>query len=746
MNTNIEEYLYNRNLIDVFAPLKSKIDTINNWEFKEELDAIKNTYETMLRFTALGIEDPNSDELYSSLIRQTYTLYDRTERLVRLSAHPEHRYANALKNLKEGSHLDNMQLALETLCEKMQRLKKQKEDMRESIFYHDMKEASEQHEEILIRMFDQVWTSDIWRKSEYETAVNILNSDVIYINDIAILASAVTLSLHEMFDFYKLQFLFDAYLNPNAEVNQRALVGIVLAIRQYEKRFHAFPEIATRLSFYKEDSRFVKELYTIYTQFQFCYRTDSISSKMRNDIIPTILKSKDFARTEYGIQEIDPELTKNGENPEWYNKKEDDKASQKMREMADLQLEGADVYMSTFSHMKSYPFFQQTAHWFYPFYTDHPSICQTEKLLEGNTGMVMRMILEKSPFSNSDKYSFCFMLNAIGSFGQDMLSQQIAEQMPQGEDMNSIIESNKNHKDKISDISRRYIYDLYRFFNIYPYHLQFQNPFADKSNAFSPLKSVSLSFMNEFTDEKLALAEFFMRKEFYKEAEELFRSFNPQKRETDTDIWQKIGFCQQKQDKYAEAYQSYLTADELSPASKWTLTHLAYVASVLREYKTASKCYDHLLKNDPENIKLLIKKAEMLISTEHFEEALPTTYKLYYLDDHSTRSRKIHAKILFMTGNDLKKAEELFMQLTNEEPEDEQNRINLAHTIYAQGRPAEAYKIYRKSYEKYMLHHNDEAGYSNLFWNAIPLNNSSAFNVKKMTRMYDAIRIGELGI
>ncbi|MCM1311405.1 MAG: hypothetical protein NC206_00020 [Bacteroides sp.] len=746
MNTHIEEYLYNRNLVDVYAPLKSHIDKTGNWELKEELDTIRNTHETMLRFTVLGIEDPNGDSLYNSLIRQTYILYDRTKRIERLAAHPEHRYVATYKALKEDSSLDNIQLALETLCEKMTRLQKQKGNMRDSIFRHDMEEVSDQHEETLLRMFNQVWTSDIWRKSEYETAVSILHSEVIHVNDIAILVSAATLSLHEMFDFYKLQFLLDAYLNLNSEISQRALVGIVLATRQHERRFHAFPEIATRLSFYKEDARFVKELYTVHTQLQFCYKTESISHKMRDDIMPALLKSKDFKRTDYGIQVIDPELTKNGENPEWYSKKEDDKAFRKMQEMADLQNEGADVYMSTFSHMKSYPFFQQIAHWFYPFYTNHPSIRQTEKLLEGSAGTLIRVILDKSPFCNSDKYSFCFMLNTIGSFGQDMLSQQIAEQLPPGEDINSVIENNQKHKERNSDISRRYIYDLYRFFNVFPFHIQFRNPFADKSRAFTPLTSVSLSFMNEFMDEKLALAEFFMRKEFYDEAEKLFKSFIPQKRETDTDIWQKLGFCQQKQGKYAEAYESYMTADELQPESKWTLTHLAYVASMLREYKTASKCYDFLLKNDPDNIKLLTKKVEMLISTEHFEEALPTTYKLYYLDDKSAKCRKIHAKILFMTGNDLKKAEELLMQAVDEEPEEVQNRIDLAHTIYAQGRTEEAYRMYRTSYKSYMQQNHDEAGYSNLFWKTVPLNNNPHFNIKKMTRMYDAIRMGELGI
>lgn len=745
MDTSIEEKLYHRNLVDVYEPLKKKIDATGNWELKEELEQIQGTHKTMLRFVVMGIDDPNGNKLYDSLIRQIYILYDRTERLLRMAGHPSDRYTTTLKTVRDDSLPDNVLIALETLGEKMQRLGKERANGRESIFRHDMDETQEQHEEVLIHMFNQVWTSDVWRKSEYETAISILNSSQIRIHDIAIFTSAVTLSLTEMFDFNKLMFLLDAYLHQDTEVNQRALTGIVLAIRKYEKRFHAFPEISTRLSFYKEDPRFIKELYTIHLQLQFCHKTESISDKMKNDIIPTILKSKNFKQTEYGIQEIDTELTKNGENPDWYNKGDEEKATKKMREMADLQFEGADVYMSTFRHMKSYPFFNQTAHWFYPFYMEHPSIRQVQRLLESGSGTLMRVVLEKSPFSNSDKYSFCFMLNSIGALGQDMISQQLSEQMPQDEDIRTMLEISGDRKEKASDVSRRYIYDLYRFFKIYPFHHQFQSPFADKEHAFTPLNSEALSFMNEYADEKMSLAEFFMRKEFYGEAERLFRSFNPQKSEEDVDIWQKIGFCQQKQKNYQEAYRSYAIAEELCPDSKWTLTHLAYVASVLKEYKTASRCYDKLLDNDPDNMKLLMKKAEMLISTEHFNEALPITYKMYYLDDKSIKCRKTHAKVLLMTGNDVKKAEQLLRKIVEEEPEDELSKMNLAHTVYAQGDTTGAYKLYKQLYEKYRQN-DDETGYSNAFWNTLPMDNQSVFDISKMGKMYDAIRMNDLGI
>jgi len=44
------------------------------------------------------------------------------------------------------------------------------------------------------------------------------------------------------------------------------------------------------------------------------------------------------------------------ENPEWQEILDKSGISDKLQELSELQLEGADVYMSTFSMLKNFPF------------------------------------------------------------------------------------------------------------------------------------------------------------------------------------------------------------------------------------------------------------------------------------------------------------------------------------------------------------------------------------------------------
>lgn len=64
----------------------------------------------------------------------------------------------------------------------------------------------------------------------------------------------------------------------------------------------------------------------------------------------------------FGFEETD----ENDRNPDWEQAFEQSGLGDKIREMNDLQLEGADVYMSTFAQLKGYPFFREPHNWFYP--------------------------------------------------------------------------------------------------------------------------------------------------------------------------------------------------------------------------------------------------------------------------------------------------------------------------------------------------------------------------------------------
>ena len=86
-------------------------------------------------------------------------------------------------------------------------------------------------------------------------------------------------------------FLFDAYQHEDYQVNQRAIVGIVIALYKHEERLRLYPEIVSRLALLCEEERFKKNLQTIQMQLLITRETTKIDKKMREEIIPEMIKN-----------------------------------------------------------------------------------------------------------------------------------------------------------------------------------------------------------------------------------------------------------------------------------------------------------------------------------------------------------------------------------------------------------------------------------------------------------------------
>lgn len=118
---------------------------------------------------------------------------------------------------------------------------------------------------------------------------------------------------------------------------------------------------------------FRKEVARVYHQMLLCQETEKIDKKMREEIIPEMLKSvSSMKNMRFDLEENDEE--NDDKNPDWEDTFEKSGLGDKLREMSELQLEGADVYMSTFAALKSYPFFREVQNWFYPFSKQHSSV------------------------------------------------------------------------------------------------------------------------------------------------------------------------------------------------------------------------------------------------------------------------------------------------------------------------------------------------------------------------------------
>ena len=75
--------------------------------------------------------------------------------------------------------------------------------------------------------------------------------------------------------------------------------------------------------------------------------THEVDRKMREEIIPAMLKSHNFNPEKFGIDSLE-EISES--NPEWKN------FEQQVGKLAELEAAGADIYYSTFSTLKRYRF------------------------------------------------------------------------------------------------------------------------------------------------------------------------------------------------------------------------------------------------------------------------------------------------------------------------------------------------------------------------------------------------------
>lgn len=726
-------------LSEIFPKLSVLVNRAKSYELSEDFARIRQTYFMTLQFLAQGADDPNAGKICSDLLTKTYIIHDRAERCIRLREKTSEKYVLSYQRLSSKSTLS---LILQTLVQQAEYIEKTKQDetLEESRRQALLHTTRTKHETTAELLFESVWTSDVWSESDYETCVAFLQDSTPMLRDKGLLISAVTVALLEMFDENKLLFLMEAYLSTHLVVNQRALVGLVLALRLWSQRLEVFPKSKARLYLLQEDQLFVENVFRCLMQLQYSKLTDSISSKVRQDLMPSILSIHKYKRA-MGLKEMNDYMTQHGENPEWHHAKEEEKmrdAEKSMAKMAKLLLDGADVYLVSFRYMKGYPFFHSIAHWFTPFDPDCPLTSGNDTQAD-NPDLFIDRILHTATICDSDLYSFKMMLRQLNIHRRGQLKDLFSE-IASPEEVEEAFGGNLKPRElSASEISRFYIFDLYRFFQLYPYHIQFHDPFGEKEPSFSPLHTTSFAFLLQHPAQMNDLADFFMRKGLYADACSLFQSLNPQPREEDADCWQRIGFCEQKQGLISQAYEHYSLAYKLNPQSSWTLSHLTDTAFQLGNYSEALTLNDLLLADAPDNVVFLKRKCACHMKEHRYAEALPTLYKLTYIDESDTESLHTLASCQLACGQK-DKARDIAEQLIANHIDESKNLLLLGGIHLAARQIGQAYHAFSRAYDAFSEEYDDmpdqfETQYDIL----INLLRQSGTDVDKADLLYDAV-------
>lgn len=339
-------------------------------------------------------------------------------------------------------------------------------------------------------------------------------------------------------------------------------------------------------------------------------------------------------------------------------------------------MEGADVFMSTFSQLKTFPFFNRFVNWLYPFTPKHPEIASIMSKME-NSKFVHT--LSKSAFMcNSDKYSFVMSIGQMPDSYKNMMSSAIEAEIGQFDEVQkdeALVQPDRVREHE----SNRYIQDLYRLMKLHRNKTDLPDFFNWKLDFYN--KSFFGTVMED-TNGLRNIAEYYFAKNHLEIAAEIFQRLLEEKKD-DAELYQKAGFCFQKMGNYEEALNLYRSADIINGNHTWTLRKIALCYRNLKQPEKAIQYYKQVENLQPEDTGIQLNIGHCQFEMGNYDEALKSYFKVEYLKPGNSKVWRPIAWISFIT-NKFDQAQKYYAKIIQNAPR-EHDYINAGHVEWVLG-------------------------------------------------------------
>ena len=672
-HSRIVEAILQCRLKDAIDLLYMQMDGVTDWQTVSRFEDLQREYGYMLQFFAGGARDDSRHSLYAGLQAKTYLLA-ADARIARLKPSSMTLFCQKLRQYSQNSvTTDEARLVFET----------------DSV-------PVEVHENMLEKFFDSVWTSPIWSRQDAESMANLCESPHVVKSDILFAVSSLLLALFERLDPEKFLLLCRLAESEEKELSSRALTAISLVVLKYSDVLHLFPALESRLLLLSQNVALSERMARICMALLMTRQTAQIDRRMREEIIPTMLSNPKLGGLMSDVMDSE------GESPEWSENEDMSKVRNSLMEMTELQMEGADVYMSTFSNLKNFPFFRKPSNWFRIFSPDQPDV----RASLGDSGIeksiIGKSMLSSASFCNSDKYSFALAFSQIPASQREIIAGQLEGQFDQ-EQMEELSKAlPKEGEATESQAIRQYCQDLYRFFNLFSRRHEFTNPFEFNLNL---LSNKYLSSFFRSSDSIYDIAVWLLRKSYFQEAAQIFSNMeaNGDSHCTDYRFYQQMGYAWQRCSSWELALEAYDRADLLESGNSWTLRHLAQCQRVIGKYEKSLELLLEAERIQADNMSLQIQIGECLVDLKRYDEALQRFYKVDYLKPDYHKAWRAIAWCAFLAGRH-DKASQYYTRLA-ESGNDGTDLLNAGHNSWVQGNVSQAVDYYRRSLS--VLGHDD---------------------------------------
>lgn len=639
-----------RHLGEALELLQELANVLGDWKLLDEVADVNSAYGLLLYYMEQGNNDPAREQQHTNFIAACYNIAEKAAQTERaLVTGTSARMRSISEILKDMENLELKNITSEP-CE----------------------EDANKHVELYTELFNASYDSFLWNDEAAAQAQEVIDSALIAENDKALMTSGLFINCLQAFDARKIIFFADNYSTATSSMLRiRMLVAVAFTLYTYRKRLFAYPVITSKLKDLCNNPRFTTDMQNLQKLIIESLSTHEVDRKMREEIIPAMLKSHNFNPEKFGIDSLE-EISES--NPEWKN------FEQQVGKLAELEAAGADIYYSTFSTLKRYPFFNNAANWLYPFEENHPGIPKQIR----KTGLkgIANALLKSDVLCDSDKYSFCMLTTQMTDGQVNMIISQLPEM---GGYDTAIAQTSES-------TCRNYLRNLFRFFYLYSGKSKPANPFETDMSLLD-CNELAEAFKDKTEINKISA--YAIKKGKYDMAIS-FLLLSETKGFADSEVYQELGFCYQKKKSYFDAIAAYEKANALSGDSKWTLQHLAQTNRIVGNYKDALNYYRLLETAKGEDAKIAFRCGECLVHLESYDDAMHEFFKAEYLNPDMTAATRAIAWCSILT-DDIKQARKYYDKLLLKEEQGE-DLLNAGHAAWIDGDTKAAVELYSRAY------------------------------------------------
>ena len=678
----------NAEVNDAFGHIKHLTDLLGRGDMNDELERLRMSYTFMLKYLAQGVIDPQRDEILTSIRQSLYTLNDQCYIGLMEPSSPEVFYARRreLGSTSLVSIVEEYRSALKELSLVQSAPTGQGDN-------HVILSRLQQAETIETKLFNRVWSTFPISTDDAGSLKLCITGDILPVHTRCLIIAALLLGLMKFYDESKLLILLETYsLSDEPEVQLRALTGAMLAMLAHRKRTSSSKGIQMRLAALLDTPDFDRDVWGIQLQLARSRNTENVKRRVRNDLIPNIMKMRPDIIDKLKDKESQVvDLSDIEANPEWQQWLDKSGITRKIEEFNAMQIEGSDVFIATFAHLKTFPFFKTLSNWFLPFYPAHSAIL--ENLGAGKLGLAD--VVQHAPYlCNSDKYSFCLSLGVLPESQRSMMSAQLEEQNASlNEARQTELPDERRHR---MSIITAFVQDLYRFFKLFSRRREFiavmDDPGLDMTDCLPLVQVTRDAHVLEL------LGALYFKNAFYNDAIKCFTRLEGMEDATDAHIYQKIGFAYQNAGNFEQALTHYKRYELIHEDDAWNLRHIAACYRNQGKYDQALDYYRRAEALTPGNVSLTLTIGHVLLEQNRTNEALQQYYKADLMEGAKHRAWRPIAWCSFLLS-DYERAIDYYDRIARDDTPTPQDLLNRGHVLLCQGDMQEAIKTYRQSLE-----------------------------------------------